>query len=159
MEFSDLMRNSVRDAALRRFLRGDANQFSEMILNNDLGEKEREFLADFVRANIPKGPVSPGLPKNNYLRIKAGLIRFWQLQDGYEKKSGISNYIGSILGCSRQRVEKILKDVDRPKTVEQAELAFLLNIKIKDRKRAIDWDDEELIALYREVDLQPIIRG
>jgi hypothetical protein len=119
---------------------------------------EREFLADFVSSNIPRESVLSGPKSNNILRIRAALIRFWQVHDGFKKKSGISGYIGFKLDCTRQRIDKILKSVDKPKTVKAHELAFLIKLKISERKQAINWGDEELISFYREQDLQPVIK-
>lgn len=150
--------NEFRDSGIQRFLRGNADELAKYILDNNLNKIEREFLADFVRSNIPRGTVKSGPKRKNSLRFKAGLIRFWQEQDGYKKKTGVTNYIGTILDCSRQRVEKILKEIDAPKTVEQAELAFILEWEIKERKLVIGWGEPKLIASYRKNDLQPIIQ-
>lgn len=150
--------NEFRNSGIQRFLRGDAQELAQCILDENLNKMEREFLADFVRSNIPRDSVSPGPKANDLLRIRAALIRFWQVRDGFKKKSGISGYIGSKLDCSRQRIDKILKHVDKPKTVKDVELAFLIQLKIGERKQAIIWGDDELISFYRERDLQPVIK-
>jgi hypothetical protein len=150
--------NEFRSSGIQRFLRGNAQELTHCILDNNLNKMEREFLADFVQSNIPRESVSSGPKPNQLLRIRATLIRFWQGHDGFKKKSGISEYIGSKLDCSRQRIDKILKPVDKPKTVKDFELAFLIKLKISEREQAISWGDDELISFYREQDLQPVIK-
>jgi|GEM_PF-3110649 len=70
--------NEFRNSAVARFREGNADQLARQILENDLNKMEREFLAKFVRDNIPKGPRGP--KRRSEKPILAALIRFWRAE-------------------------------------------------------------------------------
>ncbi|WP_373486912.1 hypothetical protein [Blastomonas sp.] len=150
MDFSQF-----RNSAIQRFLRGNADQLEQLILENNLNNIEREFLAKFVRDNIPKGPRGPK-PRSGK-PIKAALIRFWRAEvDGWTKLEAIQRDIECLLGVSATMARKYLRQIDFPRTEEQALSAVFAKIKIDYRRMALSCADAELIELYRGDDLKPI---
>ena len=144
-----------RNSAIERFLIGNAEPLARQILENDLNKLEREFIAQLVQGNIPKGPRGP---KPNSLKpMAAALIRFWRAEmDGWKEVDAIRRDIEVRLEVSGTMARKLLKQIDLPATKFQKVLRIYTDLKIAERQRAIDWKDDELIGLYRDSDLKPI---
>ena len=144
-----------RNSAIERFLNGNADQLARQILENDLNKLEREFIAQLVQGNIPKGPRGP---KPNSLKpMAAALIWFWRAEmDGWKELDAIRRDIEVRLEVSGTMARKLLKQIDLPTTKFQKVLRIYTDLKIAERQRAIDWKDDELIGLYRDSDLKPI---
>jgi len=144
-----------RNSAVARFREGNADQLARQILENDLNKMEREFLAKFVRDNIPKGPRGP--KRKSMKPVEAALIRFWRAEvEGWTDKDAIQYDIEKRLKVSGAMVRKYFRQVDNPQTKGQFEVSFFAEFEIKERRLALKWSDQEVIEIYREIDLKPI---
>ena len=152
MDFTEL-----RSSGVQRFLKGDADQLSRQILSNSLNRIEREFLSEFVRSNVPKGPRGPRATSRKPLN--AALVRFWRVEvDGWSDLDAVWKDIECRLGVSTTMARKYLAQIDDPKTEAQAVMSMATEFEIGNRRMAVQWDDHELIGLYREADLKPVSR-
>jgi hypothetical protein len=146
----------LRTSAIQFFEHGYPERLLDLLEKNSLNAKERAFIAEILKANVPKGPTGP---EKNYAKpLKVALIWFWRHDIDGDPKASVYNAIGKAIRLkdNSTMVRKHLDQLQNPKTDGQLWAKAIAQQEIAKRKQAIAWGDDELIGLYRLHDLAPI---
>lgn len=153
MDFSE-----HRQTAIQLYELGEPERLLTLLAKNNLNVREREFIAEILRANIPKG--SRGPEKSHAKPIKVALIWFWRHEIDGDPKASVYKAIEKALCLAKDSgmVRKHLEQLKNPKTEGQMWTKLFAQHAIEKRRQAIEWGDHELIQHYRLQDLAPISR-
>lgn len=143
-----------RQSAIQSFEHGEPDRLLNLLATNSLNAREREFIAELVRASVPKGATGPN---RRYAKpIKAALVWFWGHEMDKHPRDAVYKEIEILLGVKQSMVRKYLDQMKTPVTQGAQWAKVLAQHEICKRKQAVEWGDEELIRLYRSRDFAPI---